>query len=96
MASYTVTQVRTYIDTFDEIDIPEGMSYEEYAESRYEDGYGTIDSHELMVTFSRRESRQGSWGCGDANCDDCYIDVTGGEVAPSHYSTLVESGQVDQ
>jgi len=47
--SYTVTQRVYSYDSFEEEDIPEGMTAQQYAEERYCDGYGDIDDHDLML-----------------------------------------------
>ena len=47
--SYTVTQRVYSYDTFEESDIPEGMTPEQYAEYRYCEGMGDLDSHDLML-----------------------------------------------
>ena len=47
--SYTVTQRVYSYDTFEESDIPEGMTPERYAEYRYAEGWSDLDSHTLLV-----------------------------------------------
>lgn len=47
--SYTVTQRVYSYDTFEASDIPEGMTPSEYAEQRYCEGMGDIDTHTLLV-----------------------------------------------
>ena len=49
MASYTVTQRIYHYDSFESEDIPEGLTPAEYAEERYGEGFGDLDSHELLV-----------------------------------------------
>ena len=46
--SYTVTQRVYSYDAFEEEDIPAGMTAEQYAEARYTEGCGDLDSHDLM------------------------------------------------
>jgi len=49
MKTYQVRQERIYMDEFDESDIPEGVSADEYAESRYRDGMGDLEDHKLAI-----------------------------------------------
>jgi len=49
MASYTVTQRVYAYDTFESEDIPEGMTPAQYAEKRYCDSIGDLDTHTLLV-----------------------------------------------
>jgi len=51
MKSYTVTQRVYSYDAFEEDDIPAGMTAEQYAEARYVDGCGDLDSHEIMLVI---------------------------------------------
>ena len=49
MKSYTVCQTILAYDTFEEDDIPAGMTPAEYAEQRYCEETGSLDSHSIQV-----------------------------------------------
>jgi hypothetical protein len=57
MKTYTVCQRVYCYDTFDESDIPEGLTPIEYAEQRYEEELGDPDSHELYLIGEDEDGR---------------------------------------
>ena len=50
MARYLVIQHVEFTDSFEDSDIPEGMTAHEYAEARYVDSLGDLDSHTIELT----------------------------------------------
>ena len=49
MAKYLVIQHVEFTDSFEDSDIPEGMTAHEYAEARYVDSLGDLDSHTIEL-----------------------------------------------
>lgn len=78
MKSYTVTQRVYAYDTFEEDEIPEGMTPAEYAEQRYCHEIGDLDSHTLLVYEDNEIIYDGeALGAMDSVEDNKPIDMNG-------------------